>query len=173
MTFGCRDAEISRDSTFVVSVEKWASNKERTSSFVLKLVKHLPKLIKWWKMFMATIVYPIAAFTSGLNVFKRDARVWKTMNVRAAKKCCERRKHGNCASIHQKRAEIIAEIHGTGIRNIRSVDLSYFIWQWKDNVMLTLMLFKSCSTFQIARFLVAPSVWKFYRLIVYLSVMLC
>ena len=27
--------------------------------------------------------------------------------------------------IHQKRAEIIAEIHGIGIRNIRSVDLSY------------------------------------------------
>ena len=34
------------DSTFVVSVEKWASNKERASSFVLNLVKHLPKLIK-------------------------------------------------------------------------------------------------------------------------------
>ena len=36
------------------------------------------------------------------------------------------------------------------------------------------VLFNSSSTFQIvARFLVAPSVWKFYRLIVYLSVMLC
>ena len=34
------------DSTFVVSVEKLTSNKERTSSFVLNLVKHLPKLIK-------------------------------------------------------------------------------------------------------------------------------
>ena len=66
--------------------------------------KHLPKLIKWWKKFMATIVYPVAAFTSG----------------------CERRKRGNCAWIYQKRAEIIAEIHGIGIRNIRSVDLSYF-----------------------------------------------
>ena len=31
---------------------------------------------------MATIVYPVAAFTSGLNVFKRDGRLWKTMNVR-------------------------------------------------------------------------------------------
>ena len=34
------------DSTFVVSVEKWTSNKERTSSFVLNLVKHLPKMMK-------------------------------------------------------------------------------------------------------------------------------
>ena len=32
---------------------------------------------------MATIVYPVAAFTIGLNVFKRDGRFWKTMNVRA------------------------------------------------------------------------------------------
>ena len=71
------------DSTFVVSVEKWASNKERTFSFVLNLVKHLPKLLKWWKKLMATIVYSVAAFTSGLNVFKRDGRLWKTMNVRA------------------------------------------------------------------------------------------
>ena len=31
---------------------------------------------------MATIVYPLAAFTSGLNVLKRDGRLWKTMNVR-------------------------------------------------------------------------------------------
>ena len=30
-----------------------------------------------------TIVYPVAAFTSGLNVFKRDGRLWKTMNIRA------------------------------------------------------------------------------------------
>ena len=35
------------------------------------------------------------------------------------------------------------------------------------------MQFKSSSTFQIARFQVAPSVWKFYRMIVYLSVILC
>ena len=33
--------------------------------------------------FMATIVYSVAAFTSGLNVFKRDGSLWKTMNVRA------------------------------------------------------------------------------------------
>ena len=32
---------------------------------------------------MATIVYPVAAFTSGLNVFKWDGRLWKMMNVRA------------------------------------------------------------------------------------------
>ena len=38
----------------------------------------------------------------------------------------ENRKYGNCAWIHQKRAEIIAEIHGIGIKHIRSVDLSYF-----------------------------------------------
>ena len=61
------------DSTFVVSVVKWASNKERTSSFVLNIYR---------KKFMATIVYPVAAFTSGLNVFKRDGRLWKTVNVR-------------------------------------------------------------------------------------------
>ena len=36
------------------------------------------------------------------------------------------RKRGNCARIYQKRAEIIVEIHGIGIRNICSVDLSYF-----------------------------------------------
>ena len=88
--------------------------------------KHLPKLIKWWKKLMATIVYPVAAFTSGVNVFKRDGSLWKTMNVRSAKKCYKRKKCGNCAWIHQKGAEIIAEIHGMGIRNIRSVDLSYF-----------------------------------------------
>ena len=74
--------------------------------------KHLPKLIKWWKKFMATIVYSVAAFTSGLNVFKRDGRLWKTMNVRAGQEML-------CV-------ESIAEIHGSGIRNIRSVDLSYF-----------------------------------------------
>ena len=33
--------------------------------------------------------------------------------------------------------------------------------------------FKSSSTFQIARILEAQSIWRFYRLIVYLSVMLC
>ena len=30
-----------------------------------------------------TIVYTVAAFTNGLNAFKRDGRLWKTMNVRA------------------------------------------------------------------------------------------
>ena len=29
---------------------------------------------------MSTIVYPVAAFTSGLNVFKKNWRLWKTMN---------------------------------------------------------------------------------------------
>ena len=38
---------------------------------------------------------------------------------------------------------------------------------------LILLTFKSSSTFQIERFLVTPSVWKLYRMIVYLSVMLC
>ena len=76
---------------------------------------------------MATIVYPVAAFTSGLNVLKRDGRFWNTMNVRAGqKRSLERRKRGNCAWVHQKRAQIIAEIHGIGIRNICSVDSSYF-----------------------------------------------
>ena len=28
---------------------------------------------------MSTIFYPVAAFTSGLNVFKRDGRLWKTI----------------------------------------------------------------------------------------------
>ena len=32
----------------------------------------------------------------------------------------------NVVCFHQKRAEIIAEIHGIGIWNIRNVDLSYF-----------------------------------------------
>ena len=36
------------------------------------------------------------------------------------------------AEIHQKRAEIIAEIHGIVIRNIRSVDLSYFYRKFGD-----------------------------------------
>ena len=39
----------------------------------------------------------LAAFTSGLNVFKSDGKLWKMMNVRAGV---------NCAWIHQKRAEI-------------------------------------------------------------------
>ena len=51
---------------------------------------------------MATIVYPVAAFTSGLNVFKRDEEN------------------------EIVREFIIAEIHALRIRNIRSVDLSYF-----------------------------------------------
>ena len=66
------------DSTFVVSIEKLASNKERTSSFVLNLVKHLPKIMK--KVYGDDC---LAAFTSGLNVFKRDGRLRKTMNFRA------------------------------------------------------------------------------------------
>ena len=68
-------------STFVVSVEKWASIKQWTSSFVLNIYRNSSND---GKKFMATIVYPVAALTSGLNVFKRDGRLWKTINVRAS-----------------------------------------------------------------------------------------
>ena len=78
-------------------------------------------------MFMATIVYPVAAFTSGFNVFKRDGRLWKTMNVRAGQEMLWSKKTRKlCVNSFRSRAVIIAEIYGIGIRNIRSVDLSYF-----------------------------------------------
>ena len=69
------------------------------------------------------IVYPVAAFTSGLNVFKRDGRLWKTINVRAGQEMLWTKKL--CVN-SSKKDEIMAEIHAIGIRNIRSVDLSYF-----------------------------------------------
>ena len=62
--------------------------------------KHLPKLIKWWKKFMATIVDPVAAFTSGLNVFKRDGRLWKPMNVRAGQEMLWTKKR-NAEIVHE------------------------------------------------------------------------
>ena len=130
-------------------------------------------------------------FQEGREALEDDERSGRPRNV-------VNEENENCAWIHQKRAEIIAEKHGIGIRNIRSVDLSYFdrkfgldkglcqmcsahfkttrkradyltknrivtinhspyspdmapfdfylfgkfIWQWKENVMLTLMLFK-------------------------------
>ena len=46
---------------------------------------------------MVTIVYHVAAFTSGLNVFKRNGRLWKTMNVRAGQE------------MHEENAEIVPE----------------------------------------------------------------
>ena len=61
------------DSTFVVSVEKWASNKERTSSFVLNLVKHLPKMMKK--------VYCDDCFQDGLEALEDDERSGRPRNV--------------------------------------------------------------------------------------------
>ena len=61
---------------------------------------------------MATIVYPVAAFTSALKV----------LNGRQALEDDERPRN----VVNEENAEIvpiIAEIDGIGIRNIRSVDL--------------------------------------------------
>ena len=61
------------DSTFVVSVEKWASNKERTSRFVLNLVKHLPKISRiheWFKRFQ-----------EGREALEDDERSGRPINV--------------------------------------------------------------------------------------------
>ena len=72
--------------------------------------KHLPKLIRWWKKFMAMIVYPVAAFTSGLNVFKRDGRLWKTMNVRAGQQMLWTKKTRKlCVNSSEKIHRILTE----------------------------------------------------------------
>ena len=64
---------------------------------------------------MATIVYPVAAFSSGLNVLKRDGRIWKTMNVRWPRNV-----------VNEENAEVLREFIGKSRNHIRSVDLSYF-----------------------------------------------
>ena len=71
-----RSCDIALKVTVLLSIEQRANIK-----FCFKLGKTFTENDK--KKFMATIVYPVAAFTSGLNVFKRDGRFWKTMNVQA------------------------------------------------------------------------------------------
>ena len=58
---------------------------------------------------------------------------------------------------HWKKSILTMVIRGWSMRNIQN----RYRHVYK-------VLFKSSSTFQITRFLVAPSVWKLYRLIVYL-----
>ena len=69
----------------------------------------------------------VAAFTAGLNVFKRDGRLWKTTNVRAGQEMLWTKKTLKlCLNSSEKEPKSLLKTHGIGIRNIRSVDLTYF-----------------------------------------------
>ena len=59
---------------------------------------------------------PIAAFTSALNVFKRDWRLWKTINVRAGQDMLWTKK---TQKLCVKTSEKNRNDHGIGIRNSR------------------------------------------------------
>ena len=73
------------DSTFVVSAEKWATNKERILSFVLNLVKHLPKRMK--KVYgddclSSTRIHEyFKCFQEGRKAFEDDERSGRPRNV--------------------------------------------------------------------------------------------
>jgi len=113
-------------SMFLSSVLKWASNKEPTLNFVLKLVKLLPIRFNWWNKFMAMIAYSVAECTSGFNVFKvHDQHKWR-WTCGPTKIRDHRKFHRNCAWIHKKSAEIIIEIRGNRIEHLQNLDLSHF-----------------------------------------------
>ena len=111
------------DSTFVVSVEKLASNKERTSSFVGKTYTETHQMMK--KVYgddclsHSRIHEWFKSFQEGREALDDDERSGRPRNI-------VNEENAEIVREFIRRAKIMPEIHGIGIKNIRSVDLSNF-----------------------------------------------
>lgn len=137
MTFVSLEAEVSakNGTNFALLVENRALNKVTILAFVKDLEESLSKRFTWCNKITVKIVFPVAEFVGGIRILKTVVKTSVTALKSARSGSWLRQRASKYHVMFSNADEIVIEINGNGVWNIRSFDLLHLIEQfhnWKD-----------------------------------------